>query len=214
MVSFFKMELLTQLGLALGFATLSGLNLYLTVFVTGMAVRFGWVDLMVQHEQFAVLANPWVIGVAGVLFAIEFFADKIPWVDSAWDSLHTVVRPIGGILLALTALGELDPSMSVIAGLLAGGASLATHSLKAGGRLLINLSPEPVSNVVASVTEDGLVLGGLGLMAVAPVVGFFVFLAVCIVAVIITTKLWKKMSVGVTALRAKFGVKPPEIAGS
>lgn len=208
------MELLTQLGLAIGFATLSGLNLYLTVFVTGMAVRFGWVDLMAQHEQFSVLASPWIIGVAGVLFAIEFFADKIPWVDSAWDLLHTVVRPIGGILLALTALGELDPAMSVVAGLLSGGATLATHSLKAGGRFLINLSPEPVSNAVASVNEDGLVLGGLGLMAVAPAVGFFVFLAVCILAVVITTKLWKKIRVGVSALRAKFGGGSPEIAGS
>ena len=93
--------------------------------------------------------------------------------------------------------------MSVVAGLLSGGASLATHSLKAGGRLLINLSPEPVSNAVASVTEDGLVLGGLGLMALAPAVGFFVFLIVCIVAVIITTKLWGKIARGITALKTR-----------
>ena len=201
------MDLLTQLGLALGFATLSGLNLYLTVFVTGLAVRFNWVELATQHEQFALLGDPWIIGVAGVLFAIEFFADKIPWVDSLWDTVHTIVRPVGGILLALAALGDLDPSMSVIAALLSGGASLATHSLKAGGRLLINLSPEPVSNTVASVTEDGLVLGGLGLMAIAPVVGFFVFLAVSILAVVLTTKLWGKISKGFTALRARFQKK-------
>ncbi|MDA7514595.1 DUF4126 domain-containing protein [bacterium] len=197
------MDLLTQLGLALGFATLSGVNLYLTVFVTGTAVRFGWVDLAATHEQFAVLGDPWILGVSGALFLIEFFADKIPWVDSTWDMLHTIVRPVGGIMLALTALGDLDPAMSVVAGLLSGGASLATHSLKAGGRLLINLSPEPVSNAVASVTEDGLVLGGLGLMALAPAVGFFVFLIVCIVAVIITTKLWGKIARGITALKTR-----------
>ncbi|MGJ8695806.1 MAG: DUF4126 domain-containing protein [Verrucomicrobiaceae bacterium] len=198
------MDLLTQLGLALGFATLSGINLYLTVFVTGMAVRMGWVDLAAAHEQFTILGDPMILGVSGALFCIEFFADKIPWVDSTWDVLHTVVRPVGGILLALTALGELDPAMSVVAALLAGGASLATHSLKAGGRLLVNLSPEPVSNAVASLTEDGLVLGGLGLMAVAPVVGFFVFLAVCIVAVVLTTKLWKKICGGLAVLRRRF----------
>lgn len=206
------MDLLTQLGLALGFATLSGVNLYLTVFVTGLAVRFNWVDLAAQHEQFAVLGDHWIIGVAGFLFAVEFFADKIPWVDSTWDVLHTIVRPVGGILLALTALGDLDPSMSVVAGLLSGGTTLATHSLKAGGRLLINMSPEPVSNAVASVTEDGLVLGGLGLMALAPVVGFFVFLIVAILAVIITTKLWGKIGQGIVALRARFRKGGPEIA--
>lgn len=204
------MELLTQLGLALGFATLSGVNLYLTVFVTGIAVRFGWVDLAATHEQFSVLGDPWILGVSGALFAIEFFADKIPWVDSTWDVLHTIVRPVGGIMLALTALGELDPAMSVVAGLLSGGASLATHSLKAGGRLLINLSPEPVSNAVASVTEDGLVLGGLGLMAISPAVGFFVFLIVCIVAVIITTKLWGVIKKGVSKLKSRIKGEDPE----
>ena len=201
------MDLLTQLGLALGFATLSGVNLYLTVFVTGIAVRFNWLDLASAHEQFTVLGDPWILGVAGALFLIEFFADKIPWVDSTWDVLHTVLRPVGGIMLALTALGELEPSMSVVAALLSGGASLAMHSLKAGGRLLINLSPEPVSNAVASVTEDGLVLGGLGLMAFSPVIGFFVFLLVCIFAVFVTSKIWKKITRGIGVLRARFGKK-------
>ncbi len=205
------MDILQQLGLALGFATLSGLNLYLTVFVTGLAVRFNWVDLAATHESLAVLGDPAIIGVAGFLFFIEFFADKIPWVDSAWDVLHTIVRPVGGIFLALNALGDLDPAMSVVAGLMAGGASLASHSLKAGGRLLINLSPEPISNAVASVSEDGLVLGGLGLMSFAPAVGFFVFLIFGIVAVIITTKIWGTIGRGISALRARFGRKTSEI---
>ena len=184
------MEILEQLTWALGFAALAGINLYLVVLVTGLAIRFEWVDLLTQYESLAVLGNWWVIGTAGTLFLIEFFADKIPWVDSTWDSVHTVVRPVGGILLALGALGELDPAMSVVAALLAGGTSLATHTAKAGGRLLINLSPEPVSNTVASVSEDGLVIGGLVLAAVAPTVALFAFVALVILAVVIVTKSW------------------------
>ena len=148
-------EILEQLGIALGLASLAGINLYLTVLVTGLAIRFEWVSLAAQHESLAILGNEWIIGVAGVLFLVEFFADKIPWVDSAWDSVHTVVRPAGGILLALAALGELDPVVSVIAALLFGTVSLTTHAAKAGGRVLVNLSPEPVSNSATSLAEDG-----------------------------------------------------------
>lgn len=176
------MELLEQLGVALGFATLAGINLYLTTFVAGLAIRFDWLSLASKYEQLEVLSDPWVIGVAGVLFALESFADKIPWVDSTWDILHTIIRPIGGVFLALAALGQLDPTMSVIAGLLAGGTALTTHLAKAGGRMFINLSPEPVSNIAASSAEDGLVLGGLSLMALAPVASIFVFLGIVVLA--------------------------------
>ena len=176
------MEILEQLGVALGFATLAGVNLYLTTFLAGLAIRFDWLTLAGKYEQLEILAGPWIIGVSGVLFAIEFFADKIPWVDSTWDVLHTIVRPVGGVLLALAALGELDPTLSVIAGLLAGGTTLTTHLAKAGGRLFINLSPEPVSNIAASTAEDGLVLGGLGLMAFAPIPALFFFLLILLIA--------------------------------
>ena len=195
------MEILDQLTWALGFAALAGINLYLVVLVAGLAVRFEWVDLLAQHESLAVLGDWWVIGVAGALFLVEFFADKIPWVDSTWDSVHTIIRPIGGILLALGALGELDPAMSVVAALLAGGTSLVTHTAKAGGRLLINLSPEPVSNAVASVSEDGLVLGGLVLAAVAPTVALGAFILLVILAVVIVTKSWGLIRGGMCRLR-------------
>lgn len=185
------MDILEQLGVALGFATLAGINLYLTTFLAGLAVRFDWLSLASKYEQLEILADPWIIAVSGVLFAIEFFADKIPWVDSTWDILHTIIRPIGGVLLALAALGELDPTISVIAALLAGGTTLTTHLAKAGGRLFINLSPEPVSNIAASSAEDGLVLGGLGLMALAPVPGLFVFILIVAVAGFIV---WKTSS--------------------
>lgn len=185
------MEILEQLGVALGFATLAGINLYLTTFIAGLAIRFDWLALASKYEQLEVLADPWIIGVSGTLFAIEFFADKIPWIDSTWDVLHTIVRPVGGVMLALAALGELDPAISVIAALLAGGTSLTTHLAKAGGRLFVNLSPEPVSNIAASTAEDGLVLGGLGLMAFAPIPAFFFFLLLIAAAAFLV---WKTSS--------------------
>lgn len=190
-----------MLGMALGFATLSGINLYLTTFLAGLAVRFNWIDLADKYESLTILENPWIIGVAGVMFFIEFFADKIPWLDSSWDAVHTFIRPVGGTLLALAALGEMDPAVSVIAALLGGGTSLITHATKAGGRLLINMSPEPVSNSVASLGEDGLVLGGLGLMAVAPAVSFFVFLAIIIFAIWLSRRTWKIIRKGYRALK-------------
>lgn len=197
------METLSMLGMALGFATLSGINLYLTTFLAGLAIRFNWIDLADKYESLAILGNPWIIGVAGVMFFIEFFADKIPWVDSSWDAVHTFIRPVGGTLLALAALGEMDPAVSVIAALLGGGTSLVTHATKAGGRLLINMSPEPVSNSVASIGEDGLVLGGLGLMAFAPVVAFFVFLAIVIFAIWLSRRTWGVIRKGLSALRKR-----------
>jgi Domain of unknown function (DUF4126) len=187
------MQLLDQLGVALGLATLAGLNLYLTVLIAGLAVRFHWIELSGAYENLAVLANPWVMGVAGALFLIEFFADKVPWVDSTWDAVHTFVRPAGGIFLALAVLGHMDPTMTVVAALLAGGAALATHGTKASTRLLLNASPEPVSNSVASLAEDGLVIGGMGLIGAAPMVAFVVFTVVVIICVMLTTWLWKKV---------------------
>jgi len=195
------METLSLLGVALGFATLSGINLYLTTFLAGLAIRFNWINLADKYENLDVLANPWIIGVAGVLFLVEFFADKIPWLDSSWDAVHTFIRPVGGTLLALTALGEMDPTIAVIAGLLSGGTTLITHASKAGSRLLINMSPEPVSNTLASLGEDALVLGGLGLMAFSPVISFFIFLAVVILAIWLSRKTWKIIRLGISTMK-------------
>lgn len=187
------MNVIDQLGVALGLATLAGVNLYLTVLVAGLAVRFNWIGLSGDYEQLAVLGNPWVIGIAGALFLVEFFADKVPWLDSAWDAVHTVVRPAGGVLIALAALGEMNPAVMTVGALLAGGASLATHGTKAGVRALLNLSPEPVSNSVASVAEDGLVLGGLGLIGLFPGVALVVFLVIAVLCAVAATWLWRKI---------------------
>ncbi len=154
----------------MGLATLAGLNLYLTVFVTGLAVRMDWISLADKYEQLQILAEPSVLWVAGTLFFLEFFADKIPWVDSLWDSVHTIIRPVGGALVAITVLGEVNPVYDVIVGLLGGGMALTSHAAKAGTRLLVNASPEPFTNIGLSLGEDALVLGGLGLVAFQPVV--------------------------------------------
>jgi len=156
--------------------------------VAGVCIRFGWIDLFSKYDSLQILGHEAIIAVASILFIIEFFADKIPWVDSTWDVLHTAIRPIGGTMLAMAALGNMDPAMSVVAALLSGGATLSTHMAKAGSRALINLSPEPVSNVVASVTEDGMVLGGISLMAFAPMLALAAFIIAVIVAVVISTK--------------------------
>jgi hypothetical protein len=182
------MDIFEHLAAALGLASLAGINLYLTTFVAGLAIRCNWIELATAHEGLAVLGNEWVLAVAGVLTVVEFFADKVPWLDSGWDAIHTILRPAGGILLGMAALGDMNPALLAIGGLLSGGASLTMHGAKAGTRLFVNMSPEPVSNSVASVAEDGLVLGGLTLLALAPVVSFFFFVLLLLVAGVI---IWK-----------------------
>lgn len=187
------MNAIEQLGPALGLAALSGINLYLVVAVVGIAIRSGWLELASDYDGLLILGNPWIIGLACGLFVIEFVADKIPWLDSIWDLVHTFIRPIGGVLLALAAIGQMDPLVATGAGLVAGVATLSTHGVKSGVRALLNLSPEPISNSVASVTEDGLVLGGLSIVALSPWLALIVFTLVVISAISICFWLWKKI---------------------
>ena len=172
------MERLDLLSVALGLAALAGINLYLTVFATGLAIHFHWITLAARYQSLEILGNPWIIGIAGVLYLLEFFADKIPWVDSIWDAVHTVIRPIGGALLAIQVLGHPSPAFTVIVALLAGGTSLLTHTAKAATRLATNASPEPVSNIGLSLGEDAAVLGGLTLVNLSPLLALIIFLIV------------------------------------
>jgi Domain of unknown function (DUF4126) len=203
------MEIFEHLGAALGLASLAGINLYLTAFVAGLAIRFHWIELAAAHEGLAVLGNEWVLAVAGVLMVVEFFADKVPWLDSGWDAVHTLLRPVGGVLLGMAALGELDPALLAIGGLLSGGASLTMHLAKAGTRLLVNMSPEPVSNSVASVAEDGLVLGGLTLTALAPLAAFFIFIVVLMIAFVIIRKTFGSLRAIWRGIRNRARPVPP-----
>src|SRR3954468_6842946 len=163
-----SMQRLDLLSVALGLAALAGVNLYLTVFATGLAIHFHWITLAPQYQSLEVLGNSWIISIAGVLYLLEFFADKIPWVDSIWDAVHTLIRPIGGALLAIQVLGHPSPAFTVIVALLAGGTSLITHTAKSGTRLASNASPEPFSNIALSVGEDIAVVGGLALIHYNP----------------------------------------------
>ncbi len=185
------MQLLEELGLALGLASLAGVNLYLTVLLTGLLVRYDWLHLAASHQNLEVFAHPVVLAVAGVLFVMEFFADKIPWVDSLWDSVHTVIRPVGGTLLGLQALGDMQPWVAVAAGLLAGTAALTTHSAKAGARLLINHSPEPFSNVAMSLTEDIAVAGGSIFVLLKPAIALGVFAAIIVILWLVFPRIWR-----------------------
>ena len=148
------MGIIEILGLAGSVSLLSGWRLYFTVFATGLAMRAGLVPLPEHLDALAVLANPWVMGVAAIGALAEFFADKVMWLDSAWDTVHTLIRPVGGALLALAVVDPGDPAMQVIAFLAGGGAAMAAHAGKAGARGVVNTSPEPVSNIAVSSVED------------------------------------------------------------
>ena len=173
---FSAVETLDVLSVALGLAALAGVNLYLTVLATGLAIHFHWITLAPQYQSLEVLGNPWIIGISGILYLLEFFADKIPWVDSIWDAVHTVIRPIGGALLAIQVLGHPSPAFTVIVALLAGGTSLVAHTAKAATRLATNASPEPLTNVGLSLGEDAAVLGGLTLVNLSPLLALIIFL--------------------------------------
>lgn len=160
------MGIIELLGLAGSLSLLSGWRFYLTIFATGLAMHFNIVPLPENLKMLDVLANPWVIGIAGIGTVAEFFADKVAWLDSIWDGLHTLVRPVGGALLALAVVDSSDPAWQVIAFLLGGGAALASHATKASARAAVNTSPEPFSNVVVSTVED-VATGGLLVLAFA-----------------------------------------------
>ena len=172
----FPVQKLDLLAVALGLACLAGINLYLTVFVTGLAIHFHWITLAPAYQSLEVLGHPVIITIAGTLYFLEFFADKIPWVDSAWDAVHTVIRPIGGALLAIQVLGHPSPAFTVIVALLAGGTSLVAHTAKAATRLATNTSPEPFSNIGLSLGEDAAVVGGLALVHFNPLLALLILL--------------------------------------
>lgn len=148
------------LGLAASVSLLAGWRLYLAVLATGIAMRSGIVPLPEHLSALGVLADPWVMGAAGLGAVLEFFADKVAWLDSAWDAVHTIVRPLGGAVLALALVDAADPAVQAIAFLLGGGGALLAHGGKAGTRAVINTSPEPFSNIAISTAEDVL-SGGL-----------------------------------------------------
>ena len=201
---YFPVERLDLLSVALGLAALAGVNLYLTVFATGLAIHFHWITLAPRYQSLEILGSPWIIGIAGVLYLLEFFADKIPWVDSIWDAVHTVIRPIGGALLAIQVLGHPSPAFTVVVALLAGGTSLIAHTAKAATRLASNTSPEPVTNIGLSLGEDAAVLGGLTLMQFNPLLALILFLIVMAVFFSFARRILR-------SIKRKLGVSPKKL---
>jgi hypothetical protein len=178
------MEMLVALGRTLGFSLTSGVNLYATVAILGLAARYDWVNLPPQYEAFAA---DWVIGLALTLFVIEFIADKIPWVDSIWDSIHTLIRPVGGALVAATTIGDASPTFEVIIALLGGTVAAGSHFTKASTRVAANASPEPFSNWVLSFVEDIFVIG-LGMLALKYPLAALIVTLLILVAIVMAVR--------------------------
>ena len=177
-------EILATLGRTMGFSFAAGINLYATVAILGLAKRYGWVTL---PEQFQVFDNDIVIVVALVLYVIEFVADKIPWVDSMWDAVHTVIRPIGGAVIAVTTLGDASPTMQGLIALMGGSLAAGTHLTKAGTRAAANTSPEPFSNWALSLTEDAFVIGLASLALAYPVAAAVVVIVSVVLMLVFAT---------------------------
>ena len=177
------MSAVQLIALASTVSLLAGWRLYLVTLVVGVGMKFGWVALPQQLHALDVLANNWIIGIAAIGTLAEFFADKVPWVDSAWDAVHSVVRPLGGALLSMAIIDGGDPAWQVGSFLLGGGAALLAHAGKAGARTLVNASPEPFSNVVVSTGEDVATVGLLGLAIANPVAAALIALILVVLSV-------------------------------
>lgn len=177
----------------------SGLNIYATVAVIGLCSHYGLVSL---PEQFRVFDNPIIIGAALAMYVVEFVADKIPWFDSFWDAVHTVVRPIGGAIVAVVALGDASPAMKTLVALLGGSVAMTTHLTKAGTRAAANTSPEPFSNWVLSFGEDVLAVGISYAALQHPVLALIIAIALLIVILALA-------SVIIRAVRRRFSRSDP-----
>jgi len=172
---------LETLGRTFGFSMAAGVNLYATVAILGLASRYGWVQL---PAQFQVFNHDVVIGAAIVMYLIEFLADKIPYVDSLWDTIHTAIRPVGGALIAVSTLGDASPMVQGLVALLGGTVAAGSHLTKTSTRAVANASPEPVSNWTLSIGEDVFVVG-LGFLALKYPVAALIVAAVVSVLIIV-----------------------------
>lgn len=193
------MEMLASLGRTMGFSFAAGINLYATVAILGLASRYGWVALPPQYQVFD---NNWIIGGAIALYLIEFVADKIPWVDSVWDTAHSVIRPIGGAAIAVATLGDASPAAETMVAVIGGALAASTHFSKAGTRVLANASPEPFTNWALSLGEDAFVVG-LGFLALKYPAAAAVVVFVCL-ALLAALSAWI-----IRAVRRRFGRRAP-----
>lgn len=195
------MDWFSTISLALGSAWTSGINLYATVTILGILQKFSLAKLPLG---LTVLDNWWIIGIGGFLFAVEFFADKIPYVDSVWDVIHTFIRIPAGAVVAYSATNQMDPSVTVIATLLGGGLALSSHGTKAALRATANLSPEPVSNWILSLLEDGIAIVGTILAVFAPIIIMFILGIFVLFFIWFVPKVFRAIRRLFSAIRALF----------
>lgn len=203
------MQAIELLGSAMGLAFVAGINLYATILSVGLGLSYGFIELPPELAALSILSHPYVLWAAAIMYAVEFFADKVPWVDTLWDSIHTFIRPFGAAILGVTAIGEVDPAVEIAVFLLCGGVALTTHFTKAGTRLVVNQSPEPFSNIALSVVEDFFAVVGSWLAVTHPVFMLLIVLAFLVCFVWLAPKIFRLVRVealGLIALfRARFG---------
>lgn len=195
------MNLISTLAIAMGAGWVSGINLYAAVATLGLLGRFAHLRLPGELD---VLTSWWIIGLAVALYLVEFVADKVPYVDNIWDAIHTFIRVPAGAVLAATAFGDFDRGVQVAAFLLGGGLALSAHGTKASARAAINLSPEPASNVVMSLTEDVIAVGSVLLSVFAPFILFAVIAIFLIISFLMVRKIISAMKAMMSRLRRVF----------
>ncbi len=195
--------LLATLALAMGASWASGINLYAVLLVLGIGGSTGHIEL---PSELLFLTDPLIIGAAGLMYFIEFFADKIPGVDTGWDAIHTFIRIPAGAMLAASAVGDVTPALEIAAGILGGGAAATSHVAKSSARLLINTSPEPVTNWTASITEDILVIAGLWAALNYPVIFIVLFVVFTGLVVWLLPKIWRLLKIIVVKVGVFLGL--------
>ena len=203
------MGMIQTLGIAFGSAWVSGINLYAMVATLGLLGRFGGLKL---PGELSVATNGWVIGVAIALYCIEFVADKVPWLDSIWDVIHTLIRVPAGAIVAAAALGDFNKPVQVIAFMVGGGLALSSHGTKAATRAALNLIPEPVTNIVASIVEDIIAIVGIFIAVFAPLLALFLLVCAVIVTALLLPLIIRVMKHSFTRVR-KLLIRRPAVAG-
>jgi uncharacterized protein DUF4126 len=199
------MSFIQTLALAMGSSWVSGINLYAGVATLGLLGRFAHLNL---PGNLNVVTNWWVIGIAGALYVVEFFADKVPFLDSAWDALHTFIRVPAGAVLAAAAFGDFDKAVQVVAFLIGGGVALSSHGTKAATRAALNTSPEPVSNVTASLAEDVVAVGSISLAPFYPIIVIAIVVIAVAVSVILVPRIIRYLRSVRSRLRRLAGTEP------
>lgn len=200
-------QIVNIISLTMGVGWASGINLYATILVLGL---LGVTDNIILPANLQILMDPLVIGAAGVMYIVEFVADKVPGIDTGWDAVHTFIRIPAGVLLAAGAVGDVTPALGLAAGILGGGMATGAHATKSGSRVLINASPEPFTNWAASVSEDLAVIGGLWTALHYPWLFIVLMIAFILLMIFLLPKLWRGIKKVFGAIGRFFGFAKPD----